>query len=156
MSPCFSLSSTCQRWKRASRMSLIKAAKTSVIMGGCISSHGDLHICEGAIDVEASIGILERLFLPRRWRLSLETPRLFQETDVIPYSAPVTTAWLHRHIMHVLHCFACSPDLCSVGNVRHIGKKNIRQQQPQTVEQFNSRLQQEYKRGLSAKIQQLI
>ena len=34
----------------------------SVMVWGCISAHGmgDLHICEGTIDVEANVGILER------------------------------------------------------------------------------------------------
>ena len=38
----------------------------SVMVWGCISVHGmgDLHICEGTIDAEAYVGILERHMLP--------------------------------------------------------------------------------------------
>ena len=43
---------------------------------GCISVHGmgDLHICEGTIDAEAYVGILERHMLLLRQRLSPGTP----------------------------------------------------------------------------------
>ena len=40
----------------------------SVMVWGCISAQGmgDLHICEGTIDAEAYVGILERHVLPSR------------------------------------------------------------------------------------------
>ena len=42
-----------------------------MMVWGCISAHGigDLHICEGTIDAEAYVGILERHMLPSRRRL---------------------------------------------------------------------------------------
>ena len=43
----------------------------SGMVRGCISAHGmgDLHICEGTIDVEAYVGILERHMLLTRQQL---------------------------------------------------------------------------------------
>ena len=69
----------------------------SLMVWGCISAHGmgDLHICEGTIDVEAYVGILERHMLPSRRRLFPGTPCLFQQDNARPHSARVTTVWLH-------------------------------------------------------------
>ena len=41
--------------------------QASVMVWGCISAHGigDLHICEGTINAEAYVGILERHVLSR-------------------------------------------------------------------------------------------
>ena len=46
----------------------------SMMVWGWISAHsmGDLHICEGTIDVEAFVGILERHMLPSRRQFSQE------------------------------------------------------------------------------------
>ena len=51
----------------------------SVMVWGCISAHGmgDLHICEGTIDAEAYVGILERHMLLSTQRLFSGTPCLF-------------------------------------------------------------------------------
>ena len=61
----------------------------SVMVWGCISTQGmgDLHICEGTIDVEAYVGILERYMLPSRWQLFPGTPWLFQQNNGRPHSA---------------------------------------------------------------------
>ena len=85
----------------------------SVMVWGCISAHGmgDLHICEGTIDAEAYVGILERHMLPSRRQLFPGTPCLFQQDNARPHSAWVTTAWLRRHRVRVLDWPACSPDL---------------------------------------------
>ena len=39
-----------------------------LMVWGCDSAHdmGDLHICEGTIDADAYVGILERCMLPSR------------------------------------------------------------------------------------------
>ena len=54
----------------------------SVMVWGCISAHdmGDLHICEGTIDAEAYVGILERYMLPSRQQLLPGTPYVFRRT----------------------------------------------------------------------------
>ena len=51
--------STCQRWKRPSRLLPTKSAKNSLCDGmGCIRAYGmgDLHISKGTIDAEAYVG----------------------------------------------------------------------------------------------------
>ena len=127
--------STCQRLKRPPRL-LKKPA--SVMVWGCISAHGmgNLHICEGTIDVEAYAGILERHMLPSRWWLFWGTPCLFQQDNARPRSARVATAWLRTHRVRVLDWPAYSPDLSAMENVWHIVR--IRQRRPQTFEQLKN------------------
>ena len=61
-------------------------------MGGKKGVH--LHICEGAIDAEAYVGISERHMLQSRQRFFPGTPCLFEQDNARPHSARVTTAWL--------------------------------------------------------------
>ena len=75
------------------------------------------HICEGTIDLEAYVGVLERHMLPSTQRLFPGTSCLFQQDNARPHSAGVTTAWLRRHRVHVLDWPACSPDLSPIENV---------------------------------------
>ena len=117
---------------------------------------GDLHICEGTIDAEAYVGILERHMLPSRRRLFPGTPCLFQQDNARPHSARVTTAWLRRHRVRVLDWPACSPDLSPIENVWRIMKRRIRQRRPRTVEQLKSCIHQEWAKIPLAKLQQLI
>ena len=128
----------------------------SVMVWGCISAHGmgDLHICEGTIDAEAYLGILERHMLPSRRRLFPGTPCLFQQDNARPHSAEVTTVWL-RKLECV--CLTGSPDLSPIQNVWRIMKRRIRQRwRPWTVEQLKSCIHQEWAKIPLAKLQQLI
>ena len=47
---------------------------------------GDLNICEGTIDAEVNVRILERHMLPSRQQLFPGTPSLFQEDNATPHS----------------------------------------------------------------------
>ena len=124
--------------------------------GASVPCMGDLHICEGTIDAEAYVGILERHMLPSRRRLFPGTPCLFQQDNARPHSARVTTAWLRRHRVRVLDWPACSPDLSPIENVWRIMKRRIRQRWPRTVEQLKSCIHQEWAKIPLAKLQQLI
>ena len=61
---------------------------------GCISAQGmgNLHICEGTINAEKYIQILEKHMMPSKRRLFHGRPCLFQEDNAKPHSAHVTTA----------------------------------------------------------------
>ena len=89
---------------------------------------GGLHICEGTIDAEAYVGILERHFGENsRQRLFQGTPCLFQQDNVRPHSAQVTIIWLCRHRVLVLEWPTCSSGLFPTENVWHMMKRRIRQ-----------------------------
>ena len=99
----------------------------SVMVLGCISAHsmGDLHICEGTINAETFVAILERHMLPSRWRLFPGTPCVFQQGDIRLHSAWVSTAWLRRQRVHVLDWPACSPSWSPIENVWRITSEEI-------------------------------
>ena len=80
-----------------------------VMVWGCISAQdmGDLHICEGTIDAEAYVRILERHMLPSRQLLFPGTLCPFLQDNARPHSTQVKTAWLHRHRVCVLVWPAC-------------------------------------------------
>ena len=61
---------------------------------GCISAHGirDLYICEGTIDAEAYVGILERHAVCLWKQLFPGTQCVFQQDNAMPNSAWVSTA----------------------------------------------------------------
>ena len=128
------------RWEGASRLLSEKGAKG----GHQCPWHGRLHMCEGTIDGEVDVGILERYMLPLRWRLFPGGSWLFQQDDVRPHSARFPTAWLHTQRVCVLDRPACSPHLYSIENAWSIMKRRIRQQQPRTVEQLKSWIQQKW------------
>lgn len=101
MRSCFSLfwekqtmSSPCQRWNGPSWLLSVKGAKASVCHG-----MDDFHICEGSIDADVKIGILERRMLPSKQCLFPRSPCLFQQDNAGPHSACAKTVWLCRHRM---------------------------------------------------------
>ena len=130
----------------------------SVMVWGCVSAHGmgNLHICEGTINAERYIQVLEQHMLPSKRRLFQGRPCLFQQDNAKPHSARVTTAWLRSKRVQVLDWPACSPDLSPIENVWRIMKRKIRQRRPRTVEQLKSYIKQEWERIPPTKLQQLV
>uniref|UniRef100_A0AAR2M5U8 Tc1-like transposase DDE domain-containing protein n=1 Tax=Pygocentrus nattereri TaxID=42514 RepID=A0AAR2M5U8_PYGNA len=108
----------------------------SLMVWGCVSAHGmgNLHICEGTINAERYIQVLEQHMLPSNQCLFQGRPCLFQQDNAKPHSARVTTAWLRSKRVRVLNWPSCSPDLSPIENVWRIMKRKIRQRRPRTVE----------------------
>uniref|UniRef100_A0AAR2IMB0 Tc1-like transposase DDE domain-containing protein n=1 Tax=Pygocentrus nattereri TaxID=42514 RepID=A0AAR2IMB0_PYGNA len=123
----------------------------SLMVWGCVSAHGmgNLHICEGTINAERYIQVLEQHMLPSKQRLFQGCPCLFQQDNAKPHSARVTTAWLRSK--RVLDWPACSPNLSPIENVWHIMKRKIRQWRPRTVEQLKLYIKQEWERNSTFK-----
>ena len=125
---------------------------------GCISAQGmgNLHICEGTINAERYIQVLEQHMLPSKQRLFHGRPCLFQQDNAKPHSARVTTAWLRSKRVQVLDWPACSPDLSPIENVWSIMKRKIQQWRPRTVEQLKLYIKQEWERIPPEKLQKLV
>ena len=130
----------------------------SVMVWGCISAQGmgNLHICEGTINAERYIQVLEQHMLPSKQRLFHGRPCLFQQDNAKPHSARVTTAWLRSKRVRVLDWPACSPDLSPIENVWHIMKRKIQQRRLWTVEQLKLYIKQEWERIPPEKLQKLV
>ena len=125
---------------------------------GCITAQGmgNLHICEGTINAERYIQVLEQHMLPSKQRIFHGCPCLFQQDNAKPHSARVTTAWLRSKRVRVLDWPACSPDLSPIENVWRIMKRKIRQRRPRTVEQLKLYIKQEWERIPPEKLQKLV
>ena len=82
----------------------------SVMVWGCVSASGigNLHICEGTINAERYIQVLEQHMLPSKQCLFQRCPCLFMQDNAEPHS----TAWLRCKRVRVLDLPACSPNLC--------------------------------------------
>ena len=130
----------------------------SVMVWGCVSASGmgNLHICEGTINAERYIQVLEQHMLPSKQRLFHGRPCLFQQDNDKPHSARLTTAWLRSKRVRVLDWPACSPDLSPIENVWRIMKRKIRQRRPRTVEQLKLYIKQEWERIPPTKLQQWV
>ncbi len=69
----------------------------SLMVWGCISAYGmgSLHVFEGTINAERYIKVLEQYMLPSRLRLIQGRSCVFQQDNIKPHTAAITTAWLH-------------------------------------------------------------
>ncbi len=128
------------RGRRPSSVLSAFSSKASISDGmGCISAYGmgSLHVLEGTMNAERYIKVLEQHMLPSR-------RRLFQQDHAKPHTAAITTAWLRSRRVRVLNWPACSPDLSPIENIWHIIKRKIRQRQPQTLQQLETYIRQEW------------
>ncbi len=76
----------------------------SVMVWGCVSAlgKGNLHFCDGTINAEKYIEILEHNMLPSRRHLFQGLPCIFQQDNAKPHSAHITKSWLRRKRVRVL------------------------------------------------------
>ncbi len=130
----------------------------SLMVWGCISAYGmgSLHVLEGTMNAERYIKVLEQQMLPSRWRVFQGRPCVFQQDNAKPHTAAITTAWLRSRRVQVLNWPACSPDLSPIDNIWCIIKRKIRQSRPQTLQQLETCIRQEWDQIPKPKLQKLI
>ncbi len=130
----------------------------SLMMWGCISAYGmgSLHVLEGTMNAESYIKVLEQHMLPSRWHLFQGRPCVFQQDNAKPHTAAITTAWLRSRRVCVLNWPACSPDISPIENIWHIIKWKIHQRRPQTLQQLETYIRQEWDQIPTPKLQKLI
>ncbi len=136
-----------QRRKGSSRLLPATSPKPgSVMVWGCVSAlgKGNLHFCDGTINAEKYIEILEHNMLPSRRHLFQGRPCIFQQDNAKPHSAHITKSWLRRKRVRVHDWPACSPDLSPIENVWRILKCKMRQRRPRTVAHLKTCLQEEW------------
>lgn len=130
----------------------------SVMVWGCVSAFGkgNLHFCDGTINAEKYISVLEEQMLPSRRRLFQGRPCLFQQDNAKPHTARITKAWLRKKRVRMLDWPACSPDLSPIENVWRILKRKMRQRRPRTVAHLKRCLQEEWDKLTPATLSHLI
>ncbi len=117
---------------------------------------GSLQVLEGTMNAERYIKVLEQHMLPSRRRLFQGRPCVFQQDNAKPHTAAITTAWLRSRRVRVLNWPACSPDLSSIVNIWCIIKRKIRQRGPQTLQQLETSIRQEWDQIPTSTLQKLI
>ncbi len=80
----------------------------------------------------------------------------FQQDNAKPHTAAITTAWLRSRRVRVMNWPACSPDLSPIENIWCIIKRKIRQRRPQTLQQLETCIRQEWDQIPTPKLQTLI
>ena len=70
----------------------------SVMVWGCVSAlgKGNSHFCDGTINAEKYIEILEQHMLPSRRHPFQGSPCIFQQDNAKPHSAHISKAWLRK------------------------------------------------------------
>ncbi len=136
--------------------SVLKPA--SLMVWGCTSAYGMgcLHVLEGTMNAERYIKVLEQHMLPSRQCLFQGRPCVFQQDNAKPYTAAIITAWLHSRRVWVLNWPACSSDLSPVENIWCIIKWKIRQRRPQTLQELETNIRQEWDQIPTLTLQKLI
>ncbi len=116
---------------------------------GYISAYGmgNLHFLEGTMNAERYIKVLEQHMLPSRRCQFQGRPCAFQHDNAKPHTAAITTAWLRSK--------SCSPDLSHVENIWGIIKQKIYQRRPQTLQQLETHIRQEWDQIPIPKLQKL-
>ncbi len=119
--------------------------------GGCISAYGmgSLHVLESTMKAERYIKVLEQHMLPSR-------RRVFQQDNAKQHTAAITTAWLRSRRVRMLNWPACSPDLSPIDNIWCIIKRKIWQRRPQTLQQLETYIRQEWDQIPTTILQKLI
>ncbi len=130
----------------------------SVMVWQCISAYsmGSLHVLEGTMNAERYIKVLEQHMLPSRRCLFQGRPCVFQQDNAKPHTAAITTAWLCSRRVRVLNWPAYSPDLSPIENIWCIIKRKIRQRWPQTLQQLETYIRQEWGQIPTPKLQKHI
>ncbi len=106
---------------------------------------GSLHVLEGTMNAERYIKVLEQHMLPSR-------QRLFQQDNAKRHTVAITTAWICSRRVRVLNWPACSPDLSPIENIWRIIKRKIHQRRPQTLQQLEAYIRQEWYQILTPKL----